>query len=49
MGTGSMLLKGHRHRLLGITGLGGSQRLAAAPPRMQGQGLQGQAAQQEQC
>ena len=47
MGTGSMLLKGHRHRLLGITGLGG-QRLTAALPRMQGEGLQGQTAQQQQ-
>ena len=40
MGTGSVLLKGHRHRTLGIAGLGGGQRLTAALPRMQGEDLQ---------
>ena len=40
MGTGSVLLKGHRHRTLGIAGLSDSQRLMAALPRMQGEGLQ---------
>ena len=49
MGTGSVLLKGHRHRLLGITDLGGGQRLTAALPRVQGEGLQRQTAQQQQC
>ena len=36
MGTGSVLLKGHRHRAFGITGLGGGQRLAAALAGVQG-------------
>ena len=49
MGTGSVLLKGHRHRALGITGLGGGERLAAALSRMQGEGLQRQTAEQQQC
>ena len=49
MGTGSMLLKGHRHRPLGIKGLGDSQRLTAALPRVQGEGLQRQTAQQQQA
>ena len=49
MSTGSVLLKGHRHRMLGITGLGGGQRLAAALPSMHGEGLQRQTAQQQQC
>ena len=49
MGTGSVLLKGHRNGALGITGLGGGQRLAAALARVQGEGLQRQTAQQEQC
>ena len=49
MGTNSVLLKGHRHRPLGITGLGGGQRLAAALARVQGEGLQRQTAQQQQC
>ena len=48
MGTGGVLLKSHRHRTLGITGLGGSQRLMAALPRVQGEGLQRQTAEQEQ-
>ena len=47
MGTNSVLLKGHRHRALGITGLGDGQRLAAALPRVQGEGLQRQTAQQQ--
>ena len=49
MGTGSVLVKGHRHRTLGIKGLGGGQRLTAALPCVQGEGLQRQTAQQEQC
>tara|TARA_B100000674_G_C37682562_1_gene842223 strand:- start:599 stop:829 length:231 start_codon:yes stop_codon:yes gene_type:complete len=48
MGTGTVLLKGHRHRPLGITGLGGGQRLTAALPRVQGKGLQRQTAEQQQ-
>ena len=47
MGTGSVLMKGHRHRMLGITDLGGGHQLAAALPRMQSQGLQRQTAQQQ--
>ena len=49
MGACSMLLKGHRHRALGITDLGDGQRLTAALPCVQGEGLQRQTAQQEQC
>ena len=48
MGTGGVLLKRHRHRTLGITGLGDGQRLMAALPRVQGKGLQRQTAQQQQ-
>ena len=48
MGTGSVLLKGHRHRPLGIKGLGGDQRLTAALTRVQGEGLQRQTAQQQE-
>ena len=48
MGTDSVLLKGHRHRLLGITGLGGGQRLTAALTRVQDEGLQHQTAQHQQ-
>ena len=48
MSPNRVLLKGHRHRTLGIAGLGGGQRLAAALPRMQGEGLQRQTAQQQQ-
>ena len=49
MVTGSVLLKGHRHRTLGIEGLGGGQRLMAALTRVEGEGLQRQTAQQQQC
>ena len=49
MGTGSVLLKGHRHRPLGITFLGSGQRLAAALAGVQDEGLQQQTAQQQQC
>ena len=49
MSTNNVLLKGHRHRSLGIAGLGDGQRLTAALPRMQGQGLQRKTAQQQQC
>ena len=49
MGTGCELLKGHRHRAFGIASLGGGQRLAAALPGMQGEGLQRQTAKQQQC
>ena len=49
MGTGSVLMKGHRHRMLGIMDLGGGHQLAAALPCMQSQGLQRQTAQQKQC
>ena len=48
MGTGSVLLKGHRHRTLGIAGLGGDQRLTTALTRVHGEGLQRQAAEQKQ-
>jgi hypothetical protein len=49
MGTGSVLLKDHRHRAFSIKGLGGGQRLTAALARMQGKGLQRQTAEQKQC
>jgi len=48
MATGSVLLKGHCRRTLGITGLGGGQRLAAALARVKGEGLQRQTAQQQE-
>ena len=48
MGTGSVLFESHRHRTLGITDLGGDQRLAAALAGMQADGLQRQTAQQQQ-
>mgnify|MGYP001299302828 CR=1 FL=1 len=49
MGAGSALLKGHRHRALGIAGLRDGQRLGAALACMQSEGLQRQTAQQQQC
>ena len=48
MGSGSVLLKGHRHRPLGIAGLSGGQRMMAALARVQGKGLQRQTAQEQQ-
>ena len=49
MGTGSVLVKGHHHLVFGITGLGGGQRMTAALPRMQGESLQRQTTEQQQC
>jgi hypothetical protein len=49
MSPNRVLLKGHRHRTLGIAGLSSAKRLMAALPRMQGEGLQRQTAEQEQC
>ena len=49
MGTNSVLLEGHCHRTLGIACLVGGQRLMAALSRVQGEGLQRQTAQQQQC
>ena len=48
MVTGSVLLKGHRDRPIGITGLGDGQRLTAALARMQSEGLQRQTAQKQE-
>ena len=48
MGTNSMLLKSHRHRTLGISDLCRGKRLMAALTRVQGEGLQRQAAEQKQ-
>ena len=49
MGTNSMLLKGHRHRTLGIADFCRGKRLMAALTREQGEGLQRQTAEQKQC
>ena len=48
MGTNSVLLKGHHHRPLGIAGLSSGQCMTAALPRVQGEGLQRQTAEQQQ-